>query len=580
MSIVFFLFPLLTFAEDRIVVTATRFSTSANDLPASIEVISGEEWDRKGGQAENALSGVTGLTVTPTGGPGQTRSLLLRGSDSSQTLVLVNGIPVNDPLQIGRSFDFGQIPINEIDHVEVIKGPQSILYGSNAMGGVVQIFSKKASSQARARVEGGSYGTGRAHFSVNGFRAAYERTDGISARDSREGNHERDEHRAWTVGGTQEFPIHEKLALRVHAQYRDAKTDLDTFSGDALGTYVQNRQMLFRQEAIYLPRENIEWRSAASYSAFERDYHEATPTYYEAQIVKAETMVRKSFSVHQLSAGAELWRDSGRSSEITGRRQFQSGGFYLYDQLAWKRLQLSLGARVDIHNEHGTAVTEGYGLGLWLLPQTFRVKGNLGSAFKAPSLYQTYSAYGSQALLPERSRGWDAGLHFVNGPWESELVWYENRFHDLIGFNTTTNKYYNVNAALTYGLEWSLRAPLGPLGLRNALTTTRAVDRTTGQHLLRRPQLSNTLELSYEKAARYGGGLSFRYVGKRDDSHPLQGAVKMPTFLVINADAFYQLREGTKLRARGENLGNRHYQEVAGYGTPGLSGYLGLETDL
>lgn len=575
------LFSLLAQAE-TIVVTATRSGSSTDELPYSVGSLSGQEWRNSGESAERALTTIPGVAVTAAGGPGQPRTVLLRGAKAEHTLVLVDGMVLNDPLSPSRSFDFGQIPVSEIDRIEVIKGPQSVLYGSDAMGGVIQIFTKKGAHPLKAKAEAGSYQTGKLQASYLGFHAGYEKTKGFSAADEREGNSERDGQRLWRIGGSKEFPLGEKATLRVQADYEDSLTDTDSNGGrgsDSFGTYTSGQQLLFRTEAFYLYSDALELTSAISLNTHDRDDNTVSPAFYKAYLAKLEQLAQWKLKGHRATLGLEAEQESGRSSDLVQRRSFQGGAVFFQDQFG-KRLHGTAGARVDFHSEHRASPNFRGGLGYWLLPDRLRFKGSLGSGYKAPSLYQTYSRYGTPHLRPERSLGADLGIELQGAEWSTELTAFANRFRDMIDFNPISSKYFNLRAAKTYGLEWSLARSWRYLTLRNALTTLRSADRDTGLALYRRPLLTNTFSADFQQGKERGFGLQLRYVGRREDVHPtLFNRQKMPPFAVINASAFQRLSPEYKLTLRGENLANRHYQEISGYGVPELSAYAGIEAE-
>jgi vitamin B12 transporter len=565
---------------ETILVTATRSGTSSDVLPYSTGTITGEDWKNSGESVELALSGIPGLSFTTAGGPGQPRAVLLRGAKAEHTLVLVDGMVVNDPLSPSRSFDFGQIPVSEIERIEVIKGPQSVLYGSDAIGGVIQIFTKRGEHPPRARIEVGSYQSAKAQASYLGFHAGYETTKGFSAADEREGNSERDGFKAWRIGGNKEFALANDLSLRVQAEYEDSQTDTDINGGrnaDSFGTYSTGQQLLFRAESIYLHSDRVEFSTAASLVNHDRDDNTGSATFYKAYIAKAEEIARIAFTGHQATVGLEAFQEAGKSNELIQRRSFQGGAIYLQDQFG-KRLHGTAGARLDIHSEHKPSPNIRGGLGYWFIPDFFRVKGSLGTGYKAPSLYQIYSRYGTPGLRPEKSLGGDLGLELTSDAWDSELTGYANRFTDMIDFDPVRSKYFNLRAAKTYGIEWSLARKFRYLTFRNAFTTLHSEDRDTNLKLYRRPQISDTISADFHSTDKLGATLQLRYVGRRDDVHPtFFNRQKMPPFAVINASAFYQLSSEYKLIARGENLANRHYQETSGYGVPELSGYAGIE---
>ncbi|MGZ3737789.1 MAG: TonB-dependent receptor plug domain-containing protein [Bdellovibrionota bacterium] len=572
-------------ADDKILVTATRGEANAENLPFAGGTASGDRWDSAGGNPETALSGIPGLAFTSNGAPGQPRSLLIRGANAQHTLVLVDGIPVNDPLSPSRSFDFGQIPVSEIDHVEVIKGPQSVLYGSDAMGGVVQIFTKKGKA-SRARLEAGSYGTAKADLAAMGFRAGYFSTKGFSAADVRNGNTEADGSRNWNLGGSQDFPVTDTFLMRLNAQYNDNRTDTDKnggAGGDSLNTYSTHSQFLLREENVILLPGEAELSVAGDYSAHDRTDNTNGSDYYKSRLWKVEAVARKTLSSHRLTVGSEFADEGGTSSQTTGgRRDFRSGGLYVQDEIDPRDgLNLVAGGRVDFHSQTETAATYRAGLSYWLWKNVLRAKASIGSGFKAPSLYQTYSSFGSLTLRPEKSIGGDAGIEVKGASWSSDLTFFANRFRDLIDFNLVTNQFFNQSRAETYGLEWQAEKRWGIFHADNSATFQRAYDPATGLLLLRRPRWSDTVEIGVSKERVYGANLLFRYVGERIDSHPvLLTRQTMPAYYTLGADIFRKLTEGIRLVGRGENLLNRNYQETSGYGVPALSAYAGIEADL
>ncbi len=583
---IFFLaLPLSLFADDKIIVTATRNATSANDLPFSVNTVDGKRWEQSGGQAENALSAIPGLSFTTSGGTGQTRSLLIRGAKAEHTLVLIDGIPVNDPLSPSRSFDFGQIPVDEIERIEVIQGPQSVLYGSDAMGGVVQIFTRQR-KESRIRVEGGSYGTVKAQLASMGFRAGYTQLKGFSSADVHDGNTEPDGHRSWNIGGSQDFPVSDHFLMRLNAQYDDSKTDTDKNGGrggDSLNTFTRNSQFLLREENVVLLPHDAELTVAGSYASHDRDDNTNGNNFYNASLWKAESILRKpGIGAHSFTAGAEYGEEAGRSSQITGGlRRFREGGVYLQDQLKYGAFHAVAGARLDLHSDADSAATYRIGLGYWIVEHFLRLKSSVGTGFKAPSLYQTYSIYGSPTLKPEKSLGGELGLELSGADWSTELTFFGNRFRDMIDFNLVTNRFFNQSRAETYGLEWSSEHRFGFFHLGNALTLLRAFDSDTHLALLRRPRFTDTLQFGFLRTGVLGANIQARYVGPREDSHPvLLTHQTMPAFWTLGADFFHTLGDGLRFVGRGENLLNRQYQETSGFGVPALSGYAGVEADL
>ncbi|RYZ97232.1 MAG: TonB-dependent receptor, partial [Proteobacteria bacterium] len=216
--------------------------------------IRGEDWEAGGERIENVLPAIPGVAFSAAGGPGQTRSLFLRGAKAEHTLVLIDGMPVNDPLSPARGFDFGQIPVGDIEAIEVLKGPQSVLYGGDALGGVIKIFTRQADARPRLFFEAGSFATLRLRASAKGLAAGFTRSRGFSSADQRQGNFEPDGHLAGNISLNQAYPLGPRRTLRATAFYNYAKTDTDRAGGpggDSFGTFTKNSQAAARPPGRY-----------------------------------------------------------------------------------------------------------------------------------------------------------------------------------------------------------------------------------------------------------------------------------------------------------------------------------------
>lgn len=571
-------------SPDKIYITADRNPSLAENNINAITTISEEDWKNSGEKIEQALSMVPGVFIASSGGQGQPRTLFLRGSNSEHVLVLVDGVAVNDPNSTGRSFDFGQIPVGDIERIEVIRGAQSVLYGSNAMGGVVQIFTKNKSTKAKANFEAGSYKTYKANFSTMGFYAGLEKSAGISAAEEKQGNTERDSYRAAMISAKQDYDLSEQSLLKLFASWRESKTDTDTRGGpggDKIGSYSLTHQWMLKAQTIHYSLQGLEWNTTASYFTDNRDDNTVAANFYRSHIWQADSHLKKIWLNHEFLLGLAYSEEEGISSEITNRKQLRSSSLYLEHQYSKNKFHGNAGARLNFHSQHKWLSTYRAALGYWIRENTFRIKSNIGSAFKAPSLYQTYSPYGSAGLRAEKNLGWDAGLEWLSPNFKMEINWYENRFQDLIQFENSTQRYFNLDRARTYGLEWLTSIPISNIELKNSFTTTHAIDSRSGAKLYRRPLWSNATEIKWKPREKFSLLLRGNYMGKRDDVDPiLFSRQKMPSYFVLNLQSSYQIHESLGLNARLENILDRNYQEISGYGTAGFSAYAGIEATL
>jgi vitamin B12 transporter len=586
MLLILSLFPIHSSAAeelDPLFISATRAESSRVFVPSAIGSISGETLEQKGGKLEEALRAIPGVTITQNGGPGQTRSLLLRGAKAEHTLVLVDGVAVNDPLSPSRNFDFGQIPVDQIERIEVLRGPQSVLYGSDAMGGVVQIFTKKGSESAKARLEYGSYESFKSSLSAYGFHGSYERSAGFSAADERDGNKERDGHRAFRLGGRKDYSLGENTRWGLQGNYADSKTDTDSAGGpggDSAGTLARQSQLLFRSDLTHMDSHDFQWDGALSIQARDREDNTSGPSFFRARLWKTELRTQKKIHQHALSLGAEYQQESGRGTGLALKRKAGTLSFFAQDHLQGKELHGSLGARLDKHDRHGTASTGRASVGIWVSPESFRLKGSLGTGYKAPSLFQLFSNFGNAGLKPERSLGWDAGLELREKNWAWEFFWYQNRFRDLIDFDLANSRYKNIGLSDTRGLETSFSVQEAPWSWKNSFTTIRSRDRLTRLKLLRRPEFSFNSEVALSEETHHAA-IQMQWTGPRDDSDPITFARKrMPQHVVFGLSGWWRFQTEYRFLARIENLTDRKYQETAGYGTAGRSFFVGVEGDL
>lgn len=571
-------FPILASALEPLVIRESRFEPQVQQP----DTVTREDWEYGGERAELSLQKIPGISFSSSGGGGQTRSVFLRGARAEDTLVLLDGTPLNDPLSPSRAFDFSQVPSSDIERVEILKGPQGVLYGSDAMGGVVEFVSREPSDETHAKLEAGSYESVRIRASRLGMHGGYESAKGFSSADERQGNAERDAHKSWNLGGSKTFSWSEQSLLRVFAQYQNSTTDTDKnggVGGDSLGTFTQNSQLVFRLENEKVLENLWLWKTNGSLFYRNRDDNTSGPSSFESRLIRLGSTLRRNFSEHTPTLGLELQDEMGKATEVQGRKNDQAAAIYLHNNWERGRWQASGGLRSDYAERF--FYTWNLGLGYWIQPQIIRWKTNAGNGFKNPSLYQKYSTYGNAMLRPSRLLGLDSGFEFHLSDWRAEIAYYETRGRNLIDFDLVSSKYKNLGQTLTRGLELLLAKNQGRWQGSQSVTTIYAKNKISGAKLTRRPSYVLVTELSYQEKELWHASLSGRYVGRRLDVHPTTFTNQdMPGFFVANLSGSYSWAKNWKLQGRVENLLNRHYQETSGYGTPERSFYLGVETVL
>ena len=466
---------------DEIVITATRTETPLDEVGSSVTVITREEIEqRKTDFVSDILRSVPAVDVVRSGGPGGQTSVFIRGAASEQTLVLLDGVRMNDPSQPRNSFDFANMTTDNVERIEILRGPQSTLYGSDAMGGVINIITRRGTGKPAGFVsaEGGSFYTAREKGAVSGgtsllnYSLALSRMDtsGISSAGEQYGNRETDGYHATSVSTRLGVTPTRNFDFDCIVRYQSSKFDLDNGGGpgqDDPNYIVRSDQVFVRGEGhLSLFDDLWEQKLGISFTNLDRNYRNDTDASHPSDLERSafhsdslafdwqntlhlhktntlilgvETREEKAHSDYYSESSYGPYRSvfPGESERITR--------YYFQDRISlWDSWFTTLGVRLDDHSRFGTEATYRF-TSSYLVKQTgTRFKGSYGTAFKAPSLYQLYEpTYGNQSLLPEKSTGWDLGVEqaLLDGRMELGATWLSNDFDDLIDFDCSTSKF-------------------------------------------------------------------------------------------------------------------------------------------
>jgi len=609
---------------EPVVVTATRVETPIEEIASSITVIHSEEIERKQKiSVLEVLRGLPGLDVVQTGGMGGTTSIFLRGANSEHTLVMIDGVEVNDPISPGRSYDFAHLTVDNIERIEIIRGPQSTLYGSDAIGGVINIITKKGEGKpiVNLSAEGGSFTTFRETAGVSGgnkwinYSLSLSRLDseGISAAGKKYGNYERDGYQNTSISSRLGFTPLDNLYIDFILRYVNAESELDSSSGVGGDdpNYIQRiSRFLFKTEAGLSLFDQF-WNQKLGFAINQnnRNYKNkidpVNPLYeksnYKGELLKFDWQHHlKLHKTNSIIFGFEYERDEGKSkyySEFMGwpylsvfpKKTTNTKGYFLQDEIRlWDRFFAMFGIRVDDHSLFGSETTYRIAPAYLIKETGTKVKGTFGTGFKAPTLYQLFAPatswgpIGNINLKPEKSRGWDIGAEqeFLKKRVILGATYFRNDFKNLINFESGLG-YININKAKAEGIELlaSIK-PIDDLTLSFNYTYTDTEDKKTERELLRRPKNKFGLDINYHFLKKGNVNLGVIYVGKRDDMDwsvwPAR-RVELDGYTLVNLAASYNITKNFQLFGRIDNLFNKEYEEAKGWGTPGLSFFGGIK---
>lgn len=600
-------------ANADVVVTATRLPTPATEVASSVTVITEEEIERKQQRTlSDVLRDVPGLTVVQTGGPGGLTAVFIRGTNSNHTKVFIDGIDVGDPSTANGDFDFAHVLASDIERVEVLRGPQSGLYGSDAIGGVINVVTKRGTGETRvaAAAEGGSAETFNQSASASGAvnRLNYAFTVGhlhsgdipVTPMDLLPPGREAigDAYDNTTLSARLGADVTDALDIGVVARYIDTAL---RFTGEDFSAFpsvpaseqsgADTHQFFTRGTArLALFDGAFDQTFGVAYTRHDRRYLSpgtfgpVDPTIYRGNRVKGDWQGNLYVATGQtLTLGAE--RQIDELTMPVFAEATTNAAFVQLQSSMRERVFNAISLRYDHHDRFGGKATYRIAPAVLLSTGT-KLKGSVGTGFKAPSLdqlFHDYPAFGFFAnpdLEPEESLGYDLGFEQAVTAAQIRLgaTYFHNDIDNLITINNAGTSYANVAQATTSGIEAVLsHQPFDRLSWRADYTYTKA-ENADGNELLRRPKHKGSVDVRWRATDAATLSATVLYVGSRIDR---TRDFTVPRFeaggyTVVNVAGEYALTRVLTAFARIENLFDREYEDPTGFQRPGFGAFAGL----
>jgi vitamin B12 transporter len=592
-----------------LVITPTGLPEPATEAGSAVTVIDNAEIERsRERQAFDLLRRVPGLTATQSGGFGSESIVRLRGAESGQTQVLLDGVEVNDPSSAAGDFNFAGLLTTGIDRIEVLRGPQSALYGSDAVGGVVSLSTAVGEGPPSGSLTGeyGSFDTIRGAGTVEGsidrvaygFTAAGLTTNGFSRREGPEFT-EDDSTQAVNLTGRAVADLTPSLTAEAAGGYlrNDAELDLSA-AEERIGSTI--RDLGYGRLSLEHVGLDGQLTTTADFTVSATDREVVDPdrtSLFEGR--RYEGDLRAALAIHErytLILGAGVEQETGEGEDEGGPtpgERFDESlttvfGYGLIRVEPTERLVLTAGGRIDDFEAGGTEPTWRL-TGAYDLEETGTIfRASAGTAARAPTLFQLFDSFTidfggflfrtepNPRLDIETSFGADAGIE--QALFEDRLVvsatGFFNDFEDLIDFQRT--RFENIAEAQTYGVEVTASAfPTDWLSVDVSYTFLETENQTTGLELRRRPQHSFTAVFDVQPMEDLVLVGEVRYVGEQFNDSDNEEV--LDPYTVVNLAASYELIDGVQAFARIENLFDEDYQEALGFTTAGRAAYGGVE---
>ncbi len=591
-----------TAGDDEIVVVASGVPQQADHTGRAVTVLDRATIEtRQTVSLSDLLATTPGVGVTRNGGPGSLTAVRIRGAEDAQTLVLIDGVRANDPSSPGGAFDFGNLLAGSIERVEVLRGANSVVWGSQAIGGVVNIVTQAPVDgiAARANAEVGyadqvsanaaiAAGNDRLQGAITG---GYFRTDGVSQ--AAVGT-EADGYRQYNASGRLKAEFAPGFGIDLRGYYADSRVDLDGYPAPnysfADTAEYSKTQELYGYAGLFANVGPVKNRLGFSIADINRDNYDPAaggtgPAYlyrgrseryeYRGDAVLAEPI--------RLTFGAE--QENLRFYD--GQQTYRADTTSFYGQAILTPIEpvtISAGVRDDDHSRFGDHVSWGASVALRPQPSTL-VRASYNEGFKAPTLYQLFAPfYGTDDLDPETAKSWDVGVEqsALDGAVKLGATWFHRDTRNQIDFDMVSFTYANIARTRAQGVELELALrPVAAFSVTANYTYTDTENRSAGfegKDLARRPRDAASVSADYRFPFGLSIGGTVTMIG--DSFNDAGNASRIDGFAIGSIRAEMPIGDKFAVYGRIENVSDEKYQVVSGYGTYGRAAYAGVRMKL
>lgn len=580
-----------------IIVTASSAKQAPENTGRAITLIQNHQVElAQPSTVADLLARTPGVTVSNTGPIGGFSAVRIRGAEGEQTLTLIDGIRVNDPSSPGGGFDFGNLLIGNIDRVEVLRGPNSVPWGSQAIGGVVNIITARPGS-ANNRALRAEYGSNNrtnlvGQYGISGERISaslgggFFRDDGITAAAN---GSEADGYKQYATNGRIEVKLSDAVSIDLRGFYSHSRAELDGFppplySLSDTPEYSTGQQVI-GYAGIHADIGHLKNRIALTVNDINRDNFAASGAAAPDFLSRGRTERFEYQGDWQLSQPVRavfgIEHERSRFTDGFAPAKTRHSGAYvqaIIDPL--DTITITLGARVDDHKSFGTKATFSANAAWRPTSQTV-IRAAYGEGFKAPTLYQLFSFYGDPGLQPEVAKSYELGVEqgLLNGQLRFGATAFQRRTQNMIDFDLFLYRYNNIIRSRAEGIETFIELhPSDGLSFRANYTYVDSEKREDGganfvRHL-RRPVHSLNANIDWQASGKLKLGADLRLAS--DSLDGFGGSVRMDGYALAGIRAAYDVSDALQLYGRVENAGDTDYQTVAGYKAYGRNAHIGL----